>query len=139
MADAKLDALKATTLFGGLSKKHLDLIGRVTDRVPVEAGRVLINQGQVTTHMAILIDGSAKVTVDDVEVATVEPGEVVGELSMVDGERASATVTMTGDSEVWLIGRAGFIPVWEENEDMSTPMLKAVVAKLRETNQLLVD
>lgn len=137
MADAKLEALKATTLFSDLSNKHLELIGRVTDRVPVESGRVLINQGQVTTHMAIFISGAGKVTVDDLEVADVAPGDVVGELSMVDGERASATVTVTDDAEVWLIGRAGFIPVWEQNEDMSTPMLKAVVAKLRETNQLL--
>ncbi|MEM7094581.1 MAG: cyclic nucleotide-binding domain-containing protein [Actinomycetota bacterium] len=139
MSDGKLEALQNTTLFSGLSSKHLDLIGQVTDKVSVEAGRVLINQGQVTTHMAIIISGGASVSVDDNEVATVGPGDVVGELSMVDGERASATVTVTESSEVWLVGRAGFIPVWEKNEEMSTPMLNAVVAKLRETNHLIAN
>lgn len=135
--DDKLTALAATTLFAGLSKKHLELIARVTDRVDVEAGRVLINQGQVTTHMAIFISGGGTVEVDGDQVATVGAGDVVGELSMTDGERSSATVTVSESSEIWLIGRAGFLPVWEENPEMSTPMLKSVVGKLRETNHLL--
>lgn len=137
--DAKLDALSTTALFSGLSNKHLELIGRVTDRVDVDAGRVLITQGQITTHMSIFITGGATITIDGQEVAQVGPGDVVGELTMVDGGRATASVTVSEDSTVWLVGRAGFIPVWEDNPDMSTPMLLAVVAKLRETNQLLMS
>jgi len=137
--DDKLEALAKTSIFSGLSKKHLELIGRVTDRVTLDPGQVVINQDQVTTHMAIFIDGAAEVSVDGNRVADVAPGDVVGELSMVDGGRASATVTITENSTVWYVGRAGFIPVWEKNPDMSTPMLLAVVSKLRETNELLTS
>lgn len=135
--DDKIAALSNTSIFSGLSNKHLALIGRVTDRVAFDSGSVMIHQDQVTTHMAIFIDGAAEVTVDGNHVADVGAGDVVGELSMVDGERASATVTVTERANVWYIGRTGFIPVWEKNPDMSTPMLLAVVAKLRDTNQLL--
>lgn len=135
--DDKLAALANTTLFSGLSKKHLEMIGRVTDRVDAEQGKVLIRQGQVTTHMAIIINGSATVTVDGAAIATIGAGDVVGELSMTDDQRASATVTLAEPSTIWLIARAGFIPVWEDNPEMSTQMLQSVVAKLRETNQLL--
>ena len=135
--DEKLDALAQTTLFAGLGKKHLELIGRVTDRVELDEGRMLIHEGQVTTHMAIFISGGAKVVVDDTEVATVGPGDIVGELSMVDDARASATVTTTEPSVVWLIARAGFRPVWEDNPEISRSMLLGVIQKLRETNELL--
>ena len=135
--DEKLDALAKTTLFAGLGKKHLELIGRVTDRVELDEGRMLIHEGQVTTHMAIFVSGGAKVVVDDTEVARVGPGDIVGELSMVDDSRASATVTTTEPSVVWLIARAGFRPVWEDNPEMSRSMLLAVIEKLRETNELL--
>lgn len=135
--DDKLAALQRIDLFEDLSKKHLELIGRVTDGVDVEEGRVLINQGQVTTHMAVIVSGSATVTVDGEAVATLGEGEVVGELSMVDGERASASVTVAEPSRVWLIGRAGFLPVWEQNPEMSEPMLRAVVKRLRAANAKL--
>ncbi len=135
--DDKLAALKNTSIFGSLTNKQLELIGRVTDRVPVKAGHVLVHQGQVMTHMSIVIDGAAKVEVDGNEIATIGPGEVIGELSMIDNEKASATVTLSEDSTLWHIARAGFVPVWEKNSDISTAMLMGVVARLRETNQLI--
>ena len=135
--DDKLEALAATDLFARLGKKELEAIAKVTDRVTVHDGRMLVHQGQVTTHMSIIIEGTATVTVDDEEVATLGPGEVVGELSMVDGERASATVTATGDCTIWLIARAGFLPVFENHPEMAVSMLHAVVERLRSADEII--
>ncbi len=136
----KRDALQATELFASLKKKHLDLIARVTDRISIEPGHVLIEQGQVMTHMSIVISGAAEVTVDGSVVGHVGPGDVVGELSLIDEAEASATVTATEPMSIWLIARTGFIPVWNNNEGpISTAMLMAVTRKLRETNRSLAD
>ena len=135
--DDKLEALKQTSIFGALDNKHLEAIGRVTDRVDVKGGRILIHEGRVVTHMYLLIDGSASVKVGDKVVATLSPGAVIGELSMVDDARASATVTIEEDSTVWVIARAGFLPVWEDYPEISHAMLKAVVVRLREADKLL--
>lgn len=137
MSDQKLDALAATAIFATCNKKQLELIGQVTDQANVPAGTALVKQDVVPTDMYILISGSAKVEVDGKEVATMGAGEVIGELSMVDGGKGSATVTMTADGEAWIVGRRGFIPVWEKNPDMSKALLEAVVARLRATNELL--
>lgn len=137
---AKLDALRATDLFGDLKKKHLELIGRVTDRVELEPGHVLIEQGQAMTHMSIVISGSAEVTVDGSVVGTVGEGDVVGELSLIDEADASATVTALEPMAIWLIARAGFVPVWIHNRGaISTAMLLAVTKKLREANRTLAS
>ena len=135
--DDKLEALAASDLFAGLGKKELDAIAKVTDRVTVHDGRMLVHQGAVTTHMSIIIEGSATVTVDDEEVATLGPGDVVGELSMIDGERASATVTANGDCTIWLIARAGFLPVFERHPEMAVSMLHAVVKRLRSADEII--
>lgn len=135
--DAKLEALASTDLFCLLDPRQLELIGSVTDRVTVEAGTTLIRQGQVTTHMSIIIDGEAAVIVDDTTVAELGPGDVAGELSMVDGERASATVQTTATTTIWHVARAGFLPLWSEHDELSTPMLRAVVGRLRATNELV--
>lgn len=137
--DDKLEALKQVELFADLDKKGLDAIGRVTDRVSVTAGRVLIHEGQVISHMYIMISGNASVKVDGHKVADLGPGRVIGELSMVDGEPSSATVTVEEPSDVWLIARSGFLPVWREHPEMSEAMLRAVVKKLRATDELLHD
>jgi len=133
----KLEALKKISLFSTLSKKHLDLIARVADRVDVAPGTALTQQGRPQPHMAVIIDGSASVTVDGNVVATLGPGDVIGELSLIDNKPASATVTVTEHTTIWNIAKAGFSPVWEKNPEMSTAMLQAVAAKLRETNQLV--
>lgn len=86
--------------------------------------------------MAILISGNASVTVDGEQLATLSAGDVIGELSLVDNQPASATVTATEPTSIWNIAKAGFSPVWDKNPELSTAMLQAVVAKLRETNQL---
>ena len=137
MKDAKLEALKETSLFADFSKKHLELIGQVTDRVRLDAGRVLIREGTVPNEMAILVSGKAVVEAGGQTLAQLGPGDVVGELALVDNQRASATVTITDDAEVWLVGHAGFKPIWEKNPDISTELLRAVVGRLRATNELL--
>ncbi|MDA3039332.1 MAG: cyclic nucleotide-binding domain-containing protein [Actinomycetota bacterium] len=137
MSDQKLEALKATALFSTCSDKQLELIGKVTDRTSAAAGTVLVKQDSVPHQMAILISGSAKVEVGDKEVANLGPGDVVGELAMIDSKPASATVTMTTDGEAWMVARSGFRPVWEQNPDMSRALLEAVVARLRAADDLL--
>lgn len=132
----KNSALAATELFGGLKNRHLDLIARVTDRIEIPAGHELIRQGQNMTHMSIVASGTADATVDGAVVGHVGPGDVVGELSLIDEAEASATVTATEPMVLWHIARAGFIPVWDKNRgEISTAMLLAVTKKLRETNK----
>lgn len=136
MSDQKLDALGATPLFATCNKKQLKLIGSVTERVDLPVGHVLVRQGAIPSEMHILISGEAKVEVEDQVVATIDAGGVVAELSMVDGGQASATVTMTEAGEAWVVKRSGFIPVWEQNPDISTALLLAVVARLKARNEL---
>ncbi len=136
--DDKLEALKAVDLLAGVKRRQLELIARVTDRVDLDEGFPLIVQGQVMTHMSIIIEGSASVTVDDTQVAVVGRGEVLGELSMIDQAPASASVTTLEPTTIWHMARAGFLPVWDKNRaDMATAMLVAVIARLRETNKLV--
>lgn len=138
MSDQKIEALKATSLFATCSRKEMELIGRITDRVTLPPGSVIVTQGSVPTHMSILIDGAAIVEADGKQLADLGPGDVIGELSLVDNQRASATVTATVETTVWLIAQGSFKPLWKEHPDMSVSLLTAVVDRLRAANQLAV-
>jgi len=67
--DDKLEALKQTSIFSALDEKHLQAVAKITDRVHVKEGRILIYEGQVVTHMYMIIEGSASVKLDDKVVA----------------------------------------------------------------------
>lgn len=133
-------ALAETDLFGDLKKGQLELIARVTKTLNIAPATSLIEQGQNMTHMSVISSGEAVVTVDGVEVGRVGPGDVIGELSLIDEANATATVSFPDGGTVWHLARTGFIPVWNKNQaEISTSMLLAVTKKLRETNSRIAD
>jgi CRP/FNR family transcriptional regulator, cyclic AMP receptor protein len=72
----------------------------------IGAGTVIIRQGVPSTSVFILIDGQLLVHSAGVEVAKLFAGEIVGEISFVDSQPPSATVTAAVDSQVLDIDKA---------------------------------
>jgi hypothetical protein len=66
----------------------------------VPAGAVLVEQGQPGTHLYLLLDGVMGVEVDGEQVAEVGPGAVIGERSVVEAGRRTATVRAVTDCRV---------------------------------------
>jgi len=65
-------------------------------RTKVQGGTILITEGQPLDALYILLDGTLSVSVSslgDKEIGKIISGEVLGEMSFVDGRLPSATVT----------------------------------------------
>jgi len=58
----------------------------------LEEAAVLVREGQVGRAIFVVEEGSLTVTVDGVEVSTLQKGACVGEVSLTISERATATV-----------------------------------------------
>lgn len=59
------------------------------------AGTVLAREGMSDIDLTLIVDGSAAVESKDREVATLSGGQFVGEMSLLTGNPASATVTVS--------------------------------------------
>lgn len=136
-SDKKIDALGQIGLFAGCTSQQLGTIANVTEWVAVPEGETLLTEGRIGHDMFVLASGSAEVRVGDEVIATAGAGDVVGELGLVDGKRSSATVTAGADVEGWLVPRRGFIPLLEKDPALARPLLDAVIAKLRATDERL--
>src|SRR6187200_2357593 len=72
----------------------------------------LATQGQAHHTLAILLSGRASVhchaNSDYVHLADIGPGETIGEMNMIDPQKASADVTVTEKARVWLIDNEQF-------------------------------
>ncbi|MBI4818702.1 MAG: cyclic nucleotide-binding domain-containing protein [Deltaproteobacteria bacterium] len=84
---------KVLYLFGKFTDQDIDwLIGAGT-REDVGKGRALIQEGQPVEKLYLTLSGSFAVSTKNKQIATIGPGEVVGELSFLDSRPPSATVT----------------------------------------------
>jgi len=69
--------------------------------------------------------------------AILGPGTLVGELAMIDAQPRSASVTAARDSELSFIGRAAFEQVAIDHPDVYRHIVKLLVRRLRDTNNVV--
>ena len=85
------------------STAELKEIGKVADEVTAPAGTVLARQGAVAFELFVIIAGTATVTRDGREVATVGPGGFVGEMAVIARTPRNATVTTDTDVDLLIL------------------------------------
>jgi len=129
---AYLDHLKNVPLFSSCSTKELQTIAKATDELTVPPGHVLTDQGQMGREAFVIVDGSATVKRNGKKVATLGPGSVVGELSLLDHGPRTATVTADTDTTVLVIEQRYFLGVLEAVPSISRKLLAALAGRVRE-------
>ena len=82
-------------LFGELDHHDLSQIASRVNEVEIPAGTLLIEQGTVPYDVFVVEEGSVEVTRDGAPVATLGPGEVVGEIALLNPRRRTASVRAT--------------------------------------------
>ena len=84
--------LARVPLFEGLGSYALDEIAASAVKTYVRPQMVLAKQGDQGFGFAVILSGHAAVNVNGETVATLGPGDVFGEMSLVTGSRRSADV-----------------------------------------------
>src|SRR5260370_8231177 len=106
--DPKVDRLTRVPLFAGISKRDLEFVASRVDEVSLNPGQTLIREGQPTEAFYILESGHVQVTRAGKPAARLGPGEFFGEIGMLDGGPATATVVTDGPAEALVLSHAQF-------------------------------
>lgn len=99
---------KVLVILGELSDRDIDWMLANGKHTKVQAGTILITEGQPLDALYILLDGTLSVSVSslgDKEIGKIICGEVLGEMSFVDGRLPSATVTAIEECHILSIPR----------------------------------
>ena len=105
--------LGSVPLLAGIADGDLaELAALLRPRV-LGAGDVIWREGERADVMHIVVDGNVAVSLSlpgdsETEVANVGPGEVLGEIALLDGGRRSGTARATEPTRVLLLGRSDF-------------------------------
>jgi len=94
-----------TPLPGG-SLEHL--AGRLVP-LRVEAGTVVVREGDVGDRFYIVTEGELDVTQDGVKIAELEPGGYFGEIALLRDTNRTATVTARSDAVLYALDREEFL------------------------------
>jgi CRP/FNR family cyclic AMP-dependent transcriptional regulator len=124
----------AHTLFllGELSDQDVDWMVETGQREQIDAGTVLIREGEPVTTLYVLLDGLLEISVrgDNQRLATLGRGEVVGEMSFVDARPPSATVRAAEDSVVLSVPRAELTKKLHRESDFAARFYRAIAISL---------
>ncbi len=115
-------------VFGGGRRQHLRL------------GTILFTEGDVSNRVILLLSGRVKVSsVSEDGHETVlgfrGAGDVLGELSAIDGEEHLATVTVVEAGEALVVSAQQFLAALAEQPGLALVLLRSIVGRLRDADR----
>lgn len=127
-------ALQRVPLFSDMNQKQIEHIVRILKPHPFANGETIIVEGSGGSAFFLIESGTAVVTRQGVELATLSPGDFFGELSLIDGQPRSATITATSDMICHGLTFWEFRPLLARNPILAWKILEALTKRLRATN-----
>ena len=136
MADEKLEQLKRVPLFTGLGSKELQELGALADEIDVDDGRVLTREGESGHEFFIVLDGSVEVDVKGEVVASLGPGDFLGEIALIDGKPRSATTRAVGPTRLMVVGHREFHRLMDDYPSVKSCVLQALADRVRHNERI---
>ena len=137
---SNLDLIRRVPLFSLLTADQAQSIADSVVKRRFKRGELIVEQGTKSNALFILLNGRARVLTADsrgreVILAVLQPGDYVGEMSLIDNEPHSATVRDEVQTDMLVLGRADFARVLPEPSSLAYGILRGLVARLRNADR----
>jgi len=136
--------LEGHFLLHHLPAETLENLARYARLQNYAKGDVIVRKGAAGNGMMAVVEGRVKISTvspDGKEVILdfIDPGEVFGEISLLDnGERSADAVAMEA-CRVLVLERRDFLPFLERHPQTCIKLLSVLCGRLRQTNLLIED
>lgn len=135
------DVLKRVDLFANLDKKELHELAAGAQERKYSAGTTLFHQGDTGTGLYIITSGRVSITQsnnpDRAEevLGTSGPGEVLGEIALLDDHPRSATATAEEDTTAILLPIWDFRTALRAQPEIALKLLAVLSQRLRKSEE----
>jgi CRP-like cAMP-binding protein len=135
------DLLRRVSLFTILSEDQLRSLSASVVKRRIKRGERVVTQGEKSDALSIILSGRARVLMTDsgsgreVILATLQPGDYFGEMSLIDNDVHSASVEAETQTDVLELGRAEFLHSLAESAPMAYAIMRGLVQRLRHADR----
>ncbi len=143
-ADQIVAALARNAVFAVLSPERRSYLAGAGSLVRLEPGSPLFLAGDAADGVYVILSGEVDIAVTaedgrDVWLAKLGPGDLVGEMGVLDGGTRSADVRAAPRSELWRIGRQVVLQTLRDEPSSALELLAMMAGRLRVTDLLLQE
>ena len=137
------ELIRRVPIFSELSEAEAEELWVGSKIVTAAPGEVVIREGSPGDSLYLILSGALEVTKRegdrDVTLATRLPGEVLGEMSLLERVPRTASVHAIEQSELLAIGPDAFHHLLARRPEAAATVLRTVASRLRSTESSLVQ
>ncbi len=137
-----IDILRKIPLFSELDEDELQAVAGLITRQDIQKKNIVVQEGEPGEALYIILEGSVKISSYSAEgreivLSLLGKGSFFGEMSLLDKQPRSATVTTMENAKFAQIRRSDIEPLLLKQPGIALKLLAEVVSRLRRTSQVL--
>lgn len=142
--DGRREALLGSQLFAAMQPTELDEILKFASERRFRRGQTIFQRGDNASSMMVVLQGRVRISTvsaegKEVTLNVINPGEITGELALLDGKPRSADGTATEDTLLLVVERRHFLPFLAQNHDLALRLIGVLCNRVRRTSMALEE
>lgn len=136
------EVFKKIPLFSELNDSELDAVIALASTSNVPKKSIVVQEGEMGNALYVILKGSVKISYyapdgREVVLSLLQQGSIFGEMSLLDKQPRSATVSTLEDSRLAQIRQSDFERLLLSQPQITLKLLTEVVSRLRRTSMVL--
>ena len=140
----KLAPLRNHPVFREFPPAVVEHLGTYMTRRKVPQGALIFAKGDPGTTLMAVLSGSVRISTSagdghEAVLNIIKPGQVFGEVALLDGRERTADAVAISDCELMAIDRRDFIPFLHREPDVVLKLIEILCARIRRTSAQVED
>jgi CRP/FNR family cyclic AMP-dependent transcriptional regulator len=140
LSSSKLSVLRKHPTFCDLEPEALDQLCRYAKHTSLKRGATICSKGDPGNSLFAVISGTVKISISSPEgrnaiLNLIGPGEVFGDIAVLDGQERTADATANTNCELYVIDRRDFLPFVRSQPALAMKFIELLCARLRRTSE----
>jgi CRP/FNR family transcriptional regulator, cyclic AMP receptor protein len=136
---SKLAVLRKHPIFCDLDPEAFDQLCRYAKHAILKRGSTIVSKGDPGNSLIAVISGTVKISISSPDgrsaiLNLIGPGEIFGEVAVLDGLARTADATANTNCEIIVIDRREFLPFVRSQPALAMKFIELLCARLRWTS-----
>jgi len=134
-----MSVLRKHPIFCDLEPEAFDQLCRYAKHITLKRGATIVSRGEPGNSLIAVISGTVKISISSAEgrsaiLNLIGPGEIFGEVALLDGLARTADATANTNCEIYVIDRRDFLPFLRSQPGLAMKFIELLCTRLRWTS-----